>query len=531
MTKDSFLFIDKIELIKRNFISNGWLTIHEVINSADDESIIYCGLVKEHEIALYRTHHDWEIDPGVEGKPSVYTSQQDGFWTYEYQSYADDSLEPFIFSKRFLFDGGDDSYVDVSEDFILYFKLYEKGTDKRNRKFHFIDELGQLDEVIVITEGRVKIKLRYLKEYITIRKVYFSVCFNFLRIADISLLKDDVVLIDKNFQDESYCYNHFIRILPSDELKLQGWIHGKAILDFDKSGQTVAHFDRESCQYEEFITGYDDNGMEILQSCKRDNEKMFLMTFFRKEVLNKYYADPRKYKVTGFNVMSDFFVLKIDNNLSEYVPVFLTELGSLPHKEQIHWKQYNIGVQEGMSRTYYQTMIEGKWASSPETLDLLFKEEYLKFNKKWLDRYGWYFYKPLSAQNSHNFDSLHIPTTNNEKTFCDQILSLVIITIDSLNEKEITKGLELEPNAKGIRKLELFLESRAAVMPDMITFLRHLQNLRSGLVAHRFSNSNKALKETMVYFNLQDSNYQEVASEIFCKSLKTILTLNSIFLN
>lgn len=59
-----------------------------------------------------------------------------------------------------------------------------------------------------------------------------------------------------------------------------------------------------------------------------------------------------------------FFSFKIDNNVVKYAPVFFVELGYLPYKEQLHWKQYNIPPQDefGMSSTYYKTIIEGNWA-------------------------------------------------------------------------------------------------------------------------------------------------------------------------
>ena len=122
-----------------------------------------------------------------------------------------------------------------------------------------------------------------------------------------------------------------------------------------------------------------------------------------------------------------------------------------------------------------------------------------------------------------------MPTTNNIKAFCEQILSIVIITIDSLNEKELSKGIVLQENDKGITKFEKFLKSKNKVLPKMFEFLRHLQNLRSGLVAHRFSDSNKEVKRAIKYFNLKDDNLVEVAREIFDKSNFTLNTLEKIF--
>jgi hypothetical protein len=125
---------------------------------------------------------------------------------------------------------------------------------------------------------------------------------------------------------------------------------------------------------------------------------------------------------------------------------------------------------------------------------------------------------------------LHIPTTNNVKSFCDQILSLVKITIDSLNEKELEKGLNIDSNIKGISKLEKFLESKNSSNKNLIEYLRNLQDLRSGLVAHRFSKSNKSVKKAMGYFEMEDKSYIEVARTVFIGAIQTINTLELGFL-
>lgn len=66
---------------------------------------------------------------------------------------------------------------------------------------------------------------------------------------------------------------------------------------------------------------------------------------------------------------------------------------------------------------------------------------------------------------------------------------------------------------------------RLLQIPDMISFLRHLWNLRSGLLAHSFSNSNEKCKKAIKYFGIEEDNYVEVAKEIFIKSIFTLNTL------
>lgn len=87
-------------------------------------------------------------------------------------------------------------------------------------------------------------------------------------------------------------------------------------------------------------------------------------------------------------------------------------------------------------------MIEGNWVEHPETPDLFFKHKYEQFNKKWEVKFGWCLYKPLANEDKFRLNALHVPTSNNVKAFCEQMLSLSIITIDRLNDEELEKVFE-----------------------------------------------------------------------------------------
>lgn len=312
----------------------------------------------------------------------------------------------------------------------------------------------------------MRVKLKFLKEYISIRKVHFAVCFDFMRTSKINFEDLNISSLDENFKTEKSFYNHFVR--PIDFVDLgtkQSWIAGKTILSFDPNKKKSYHFDDEESKYESFIIGYEDDGNEKLLDCEKTNDKYFITTYFKKEVLNKYYNEPLKYKVDGWRVSSNFFSLKIDNNIEDYVAVFLVELSSLPHKEQLHWKQYNIAPQKGISATYYKTMVEGNWVQQPETADLLFKHQYVKFNNEWEKKFGWKFYKELASEDQHLFTSLHMPTSNNVKAFSEQMLTVIKLTIDRLNEAGLQKNIVLEKNDRGITKLEKFLKQPISKFP------------------------------------------------------------------
>lgn len=528
--KERMLFNDKIQDIDKSFIKDGWITVYLNKHKECDQLYIFCCIVDSTRIKTYKLKTDWGIHPGHEGKPTIWSSFKKGKQVDKYHTYSEKGIEPFLFSKSFRFDGGNEKYVDISEEFVLYFKLYERGESKQNRTFFFIDDSGDLNEVIKINPSEIKVKLKYLMEYLAVRKYHLSVCFDFIRFSTLSIAELGINEQNENFTSNNHCYNFGIRpFMFINGYKVQSWMLGKTIVSPYPKGIKKLHFHIGNEQYEKFITGYDDEGNEIFQDCSNEDGKCLILTYFKKEVLSKYYNEPTKYIIDGMSLKSAFFTLKIDNNLEDVVAVFLIELRMLPNKEQLHWKQFNIPPQNIVSNVYYETMIQGNWAQHPEVPDLYFKYKYEDFNKKWEKKFGWKFYKPLDEKSVYRFTSLHIPTTNNIKSFCEQMLSLVIITIDSINEKEIGKDLILGKDERGISKLEKFLNSNQANMPDMFNFLRSLQDLRSGLVAHRFSNSNKKAMSAIAYFELKDDNYIEVAKEIFIKSIYTLNSLEKHF--
>jgi hypothetical protein len=137
MEKEYFLLEDKIKEIKSKFlIKNGWLKIYENDSKTlDDTSGLYCCLVSNDKIDKYNVDYRWPLSMGSEGKPSVYGDNT-------YKSYDEEGLEPFLFYKSFSFHDKSEKYIDVAEEFVLYFRLYENGNDKQNRTFYYVSDYG-----------------------------------------------------------------------------------------------------------------------------------------------------------------------------------------------------------------------------------------------------------------------------------------------------------------------------------------------------------------------------------------------------
>jgi hypothetical protein len=107
--------------------------------------------------------------------------------------------------------------------------------------------------------------------------------------------------------------------------------------------------------------------------------------------------------------------LRLDNNHGEYIVVFLGDLGTdLPSDERMYWRSYNIPPEGEMSKANFKRSFLAEFAD-PEQIDLMFKENYVRFSKNWAALKGWKFFKELAEADQYLFDALHIPLNNSQK--------------------------------------------------------------------------------------------------------------------
>ena len=89
---------------------------------------------------------------------------------------------------------------------------------------------------------------------------------------------------------------------------------------------------------------------------------------------------------------------------------------------------------------------------------------------------------------------------------------MVKIFIDSLNEKEIERGLNIaKKDPKGIDKLGEFLNTKGGRFVGMIEFLRDLQDLRSTGVAHLKGSNYEKIKQE---FSIGQKDLSQVFDDI-----------------
>lgn len=537
MKSKDFEFKDWEEKIANKIGKSEWLKVFALDNAFDDvdQGCFYGALISNDLIESALKKHSWEVHSIDGGKPGFVTYYDKGNETTEYYRFSPEGIENLVYWRTFT--GLEDNYLEISEEFRLFHDLYEK----EKQFFHF-DDNGDKHLVAEIKDKEVQIKKKYLKKFISAKNMSLMIYFEFMRFSKKGIEELGFTPTDKEIIGEDYIFSLLIRDLNgfgSSNRKAQGWILGKKLIRGIKDYEPEAWGD-EKQEYENFIIGIDDDGNEIDHTCNEDflanyfgknpdSPHYLTPVYFRRDVLGKYYANPENYEVSdGLIRRTGFWTLRVDNNQENFVNVFLGDLGKLSHKEQLYWKSFNVHSESGISHANWERSFQGRF-SDPNVPDLYFKYAFRKFQRKWHEKYSWHLFKPLNEKDFHHMKSLRVPLKEEQKEFDEQVLSLTKILIDSINEKELKKHIttELKDNAKGIDKFEAFLESKSINLPDMIKYLRDLQDLRSTGSAHRKSSKYEKAKAK---FELTDNNYQETFGNILIKAIMIFNTIGNLLI-
>lgn len=245
------------------------------------------------------------------------------------------------------------------------------------------------------------------------------------------------------------------------------------------------------------------------------------MIFFTKDVLKKYYDNPKCHTYQGC-IEHPAWILQIDNDHNDHIAVYLYKLACLPHQEQLYWRSYNVPAEgKKMSLSFFSSTIMGEF-SYPEQSVNKFKWLYPQINLFWQKSFGFELYSALHQDDKYHLDGLN-DIINNENDLDRAMHSLTKVMIDAINEKEVINQLKEEITG-GINRLERFLEKQtiieSAIALSLIKQLRDIQDFRSKSTAHnKGSNYDKLVTEDPKI----KSNPQEVFREI-------LNNLNSIFI-
>ena len=409
--------------------------------------------------------------------------------------------EPLVIGRRF--SGVKENYFEISEEFRLFHNLYH---DKKTDTYIKIDDAGNQETIAIVKPNEVQIRLREIRQFLAIKEMYLSTLFEFNEHSRYTLTELSLSDVEREFKREGLMFwrhdysdetNAYRKEFQSDS-RLRG---RRLIKPLPKSKSGLGDF-AEKRKYAEFMVNVDDNGDEVYHTC--DPYKLsegfgensgaaskYTIVHFRKQVLDKYYNEPSKYKVKDSMVVCGSWSMQIDNHAPDKVYVFLDELGiSLPHVEQLHWRAHNIPPEGGVSETCYRRMVLGEWASSDQP-DHLFKQSYEQLQKACDEYLGWQLLQPLGSGDEHHFQRLRVPVSDEQCHFDDLVQDLQTILIESIDVKGLRRLLpEAERvSLKGKRSIEVLEEVLSFYSVEnanhQVSFLQKLQTLRSKGSGHR----------------------------------------------
>ena len=494
------LQLDIIEKMLPKVGKEQWQTLYLNGDAPPDRFGIWCALLNKEAAAKAMTHDSWDLTIG-DGMPGFSQSWTAGAEVTTYERFGSSpGVRPLILHRSF--EGAFRQYVELDEEFRLYHNLAK---DRRRGLLLSFDASGREIEVVRITPNKVQAQLKYLRQFQAGTGLHLAVYIDSRRYSQIRLTdipEDEQRRVEAA---NSLRWNRTIAESPNwvskKEFETFSRLLGKAILPPPSRAHAgVWPFTEDNTEPDvEFIIGVDQDGNEVeFTSNHNDLSNNFganpgahhylTPVYFRREVLGKYYSEHERYSVSDgqLNCLG-LWSCRIDNDLASHVVVWLGDLGrDLPYEERLHWRQFNVPPEGGVSETSFHRNILAEFTDAAAP-DLVFRRKYSDLMTEWEEMQGWPLFLPPSPGDDHLLNTIRVPVTNSQGEFDEQVIHLAKLLVDSLNEKELkSRATGLENGAKGIRKLDGFLE--ATQFPqrrELVQFLKNLQTLRSTGSAHR----------------------------------------------
>ena len=517
--------------------NEAWVTVYENAYQEGDGHGFFCALIPNEKVEQALSEPSWELSVG-DGLPGHSVGHENGEEQISYHRFGGfDGFEPLIIKREF--HGVRPAFAEISEEFRHFHNLY---FDEKSQTYLKIADDGSEDVVIRMSDRKIEIRLREIRQFLAIKEMHLAVYFNVDRYSALPKETIDTFEQESKVATDRERYDFYIvtdrSYIPQDRTAFSRTIGKKLIepLPKEKSGQWPYN-ENDPQEYEAFIIGVDANSDPKYHTCEPDKLGNYFgknpdaphyltPVFFKREVLAKYYSDPKKFIIDdGYLRFVGLWGLRMDNNHGKHVVVYLGDLGrDIPNSEQKYWKSFNIPPDGEVSETQFKRGILGEFAD-PQSADLLFKQKLDALNTNWEARFGWRLFLPLTEHDQHYFTSLRIPINDSLKEFDEQVLALTKIIIDSLNEAEIAKGLpHAIENEKGISKFERFLaENGINKVEQHISFLRDLQDLRSKGTAHRKGSGYPKIAKK---FQIEELGSVEAFRQILTRAIELLAALN-----
>lgn len=500
---------------------------------ADDHNYgVYCALIPEDSLEPALSKPTWDLSHG-RGKPGATCYYENGNERVEYHRFGnDDGIEPLVIDRHF--HGIRPDYKEISEEFRLFHKLFH---DRKTDQYLKIDDAGNEELIAVVSATTVKIRLKEIRQFLAIKEMYLSLQFDYREHAPFKLEELGLKVEGSDVSENLMCWALNFGDLGYGKQRAFSRLLGKRLikpLPKEKSG-FWGYASEEPKKCVDFLIGFDEHGKELFNTSDEDELANYFganpgappyltPVHFRKQVLDKYYQQPGKYKVEdAYLRCGSLWGLQMDNHHTDRVCAWLGDLGrDLPYEEQLHWKSHNIPPLGEVSETFFRRQILAQFTDSNRP-EHNFQTKYAHLSSTCALKLGWQLLKPLKTEDLHHLECVRIPASDEQREFDDLVLSLTKILIDSLNEKELARFIPVNERTelKGSISLLQAAFSKLAIQgsENHISFLRDLQELRSSSAAHR---KGSKYKKIAAKFAVDDQPLRAVFTGILEQSLQVL---------
>jgi hypothetical protein len=519
------------------------------VGEFEDYFTISCLIsVNDNSIKSFLSDSHWFINTTF-GIPEKYQKP------YENEKYNDgltaelNGVNYFPFAFRRHFNNYIDDRFQIIEHFLLYYNCFWVEEQGEYQAFNDNGELKTIIKYIKTEKDETYlIDTHTLRDYLAVKNVYLARFHDHRKRSE----KDISKFLNGDFKTyELSNSTSFFELdlrtdIQYDKVKSTSRLFGKDIIKpYSRPETHEWKIEKDSNEFLQFIVSRDENGKEVKSNCNPDKLSSYFedkgtphfltATYFKRELLQKYFSEPKKYTVSEHSIeYLNFWRIEIDTTREKLIQVYLGDIGrNLPYNEQLHWRQFNVVPKGKISSHRYKRdfLVEFATPESEEAPIFYFKEAFEDLQLCFQTINGQKLFKNLATNDMHLFSTLHIPVTNEWKELDEQILALAKISTDSFNYKILNnltgkKIGDLGTNGKEIKGLlALFYEYLSSIVKEneqleaLITPFNMLQSFRSASVAHRKS---KQLEKTLKKYQLDTLSNEKKFTKIIIELTKSL---------
>jgi hypothetical protein len=381
--------------------------------------------------------------------------------------------------------------------FLWYWDAIPRGED-----WYFLDQAGRDHDLIRVTRSGndgyiVAMNALPLRKYLARMNRILLVQHDVHR----SVAEGEAEELDANYRDDWCSFSWYCRserYVGPDVAAFSRLLGKYAVRPAPDARGPRMEERAERLQHPDFIIGSDPTtGEPVRHTCDpdqlgtyfdKDSSRLHYLTpvYFRPEVLARYTAEPKKYRVRRSRLSClELWGLDIGRGTTGQVEVYLGDLGNLPPDEWPHWLSHNEPPMGDMSEDRFRRDILNQIVPSPDLVAQLHRA-HEEANSASTGIFGRPLWRDLPQPERIQYERLHGPVTDDPLALQTPILTLCKALVDSLDTDALRSVLaDKDGENRSLALLDELVERAEGDKQVLVQPLRDLYALRSrGGIAH-----------------------------------------------